>query len=389
MTPDEAFASIEDAIQAVAEGRMLVVVDDQSRENEGDLVMAADKTAPDDIAFIVRHGSGIVCVPMEERRLDELHLPQMVQHNTESHGTAFTVSVDYRYGTTTGISAADRARTIRALTGDGGDREVGAGDFARPGHIFPLRAREGGVLARAGHTEAAVDLARLAGCMPAGVVCEIVEADGGLMRLPGLVAFAREHGLVLISIADLIAYRRRTERLVELVETDSFATRYGPFEARIYRSLIDGTEHLALVRGDPRRGKGVLVRVHSASAVDDVFGSLRGQGRGLVDLALARLAREPAGVFLYLRGTEGWGLGLKRRRIYDSGGDGDLTSGGDRRRFGTGAQILYDLGLREIRILTNNPAHYRGIEGYGLTIAARVPFTEGDIGAEDRRGVAG
>ena len=389
MTDDTAFASVEDAIRAIAEGRMLVVVDDQSRENEGDLVMAADRATPQAIAFIVRHTSGVICAPMESERLDELQLPQMVQHNTESHGTAFTVSVDYRYGTTTGISAADRAKTIRALSGDGGNREVRASDLARPGHIFPLRAREGGVLTRAGHTEAAVDLARLAGRTPAGVVCEIVEDDGSLMRLPSLVGFAREHGLLLISIADLIAYRRRTERLVELIETEAFPTRHGLFDARIYRSLIDGTEHLALVKGETRGSKDVLVRVHSASAVDDVFGPLRGDGRSLVDHALAHLARESAGVFLYLRGSEGRGLGLNQRRIYDASGEAvGLPSGRDRRRFGTGAQILYDLGLREIRILTDNPARYRAIEGYGLTITARVPFTEagGGEGVEGRRG---
>ena len=385
MTEQSPFADIEEAIRAVAEGRMLVVVDDESRENEGDIVMAADKVTPEAVAFIALHARGLLCTPMEGARLDELDLPQMVQNNTESHSTAFTVSVDYRYGTTTGISASDRAKTIRALAGDGGNREVRAGDFARPGHIFPLRAREGGVLTRAGHTEAAVDLARLAGCFPAGAICEIVEEDGQMLRLPRLVEFARRHGLLLISIADLIAYRRRTEKLVELIETEPFATRHGLFEARIYRSLIDGTEHLALVHGEPRTEGDVLVRVHSASAMDDVFGPLRGSGRSLVDLAIERIAREGAGVFVYLRGAEGWGLGLNRKRIYGQDeAAGNLLTGSDWRQYGTGAQILYDLGLRSIRILTNNPARYSGIEGYGLTIVSKVPFGEAEA-AEARR----
>jgi len=379
MTEEFAFAPIEDAVRAIAQGKPVVVVDDESRENEGDIVMAADKVTPEAVAFIARHARGLLCAPMEGERLDELDLPQMVHQNTEQHRTAFTVSVDYRYGTTTGISASDRAKTIQALTGEGGNRDVRAGDFARPGHIFPLRAREGGVLTRAGHTEAAVDLARMAGCYPAGAICEIVNDDGTMMRLPDLIPFSKEHGLLLISIADLIAYRRRTEKLVECIETASFDTRYGLFTAHIYRSLVDDTEHLALVRGDVRSADAdVLVRVHSASAVDDVFGNLRVPGRSLVDLAIERVAAEEAGVFVYLRGMEGWGLGLGRKRIYsqDDPDQNDLLSGSDWRQFGTGAQILYDLGLRKMRILTNNPARYRGIEGYGLTITGKEPFTE-------------
>jgi len=379
MSETSPFASIEDALKAIADGKPVVVVDDESRENEGDLIMAADRATPENIAFFVRYTSGVICAPMEGERLDELDLPQMVQHNTEQHRTAFTVSVDYRYGTTTGISAADRARTILALTGEGGNRDVRAGDFARPGHIFPLRAREGGVLTRAGHTEAAVDLARMAGCYPAGAICEIVNDDGSMMRLPDLIPFAQEHDLHLISIADLIAYRRRTERLVECIETAPFETCHGPFEAHIYRSLVDGTEHLALVKGDlDTVSEPVLVRVHAASAIDDVFGGMRGAGRSLVDLAMARLAAERAAVFLYLRGTQGWGLGIGRKRVYDQddADQNDALHGSDWRQYGTGAQIIYDLGLRDIRILTNNPARYRAIEGYGLTISAKVPFTE-------------
>ncbi len=384
MTEKPIFATIDEAIRAIADGKMIVVVDDETRENEGDLIMAASEATPETLAFMVRHTSGVICVPIENDRVGELELPQMVQHNTDSHKTAFTVSVDYKYGTTTGISAADRARTVRALAGDGGNREVSAGDFARPGHIFPLLAREGGVLTRAGHTEATVDLARLAGCYPAGAISEIVNDDGTMKRLPELIEFAQHHGLLLISIEDLIAYRRRNEKLVELIETKPFDTRHGSFEARIYRSLIDDTEHLALVHGDLKRHDDILVRVHSASVVDDVFGSVRGTGRSLVDLALERLAGEPVGVLIYLRGSEGWGLGLNRKRIYaqDEKAAGDNLDAGDWRQYGTGAQILYDLGLRSIRILTNNPAMYRHIDGYGLTITDKVPFTHAGEPAE-------
>ena len=389
MTKKPIFASIDRAIRAIAEGKMIVVVDDETRENEGDLIMAADKATPEALGFMVRHTSGVICVPMGAERVADLELPQMVQHNTESHGTAFTVSVDYKYGTTTGISAADRAKTIRALADDGGNREVQANDFARPGHIFPLLAREGGVLTRAGHTEAAVDLARLAGGYPAGAISEIVNDDGTMKRLPDLIEFAEEHGLLLISIEDLIAFRHRNEKLVELVETKPFDTRHGRFEARIYRSLIDDTEHLALLHGDPKRHDDVLVRVHSASVVDDVFGPVRGAGRSLIDLALERLAAEPAGVLIYLRGSEGWGLGLNRKRIYVQETESESLMAGDWRQYGTGAQILYDLGLRSIRILTNNPAMYRHIDGYGLTISDKVPFTYAGEPAEVLAGGSG
>ena len=383
------FAPIEEALAAIAAGRPVVVVDDESRENEGDLVMAADRATQQAIAFFVRHTAGVICVPMEGARLDELDLPQMVRHNTEQHRTAFTVSVDYRYGTATGISAADRARTIRALAGEGGNRPVRAADFARPGHIFPLRAREGGVLMRAGHTEAAVDLARLAGCYPAGAICEIVDDEGGMMRLPALIGFARRHGLLVISIADLIAWRLRTDKVVTCIETAPFETRHGLFQAHIYRSLIDGSEHLALTGGDPGAARGsVLVRVHAASAIEDVFGRLRGPGHNLVDLALRRLAAEEASVFLYLRGEQGWGLGLGRRRVYDQDGGESLPHGPDWRQYGTGAQILRDLGLDDIRLLTNNPARYRAIEGHGLVISGREPFAPDGSGEDMAAGGA-
>ncbi|MEQ9173535.1 MAG: 3,4-dihydroxy-2-butanone-4-phosphate synthase [Alphaproteobacteria bacterium] len=373
------FAAIEDAIAAFARGEFLVVVDDETRENEGDLIIAAEMVTAEKIAFMVRHTAGVICSPLPGERIDQLSLPQMVADNTEHLRTAFTVSVDYRHGTTTGISAADRALTIQALADAVGNRPPEAGDFARPGHIFPLRARDGGVLVRAGHTEATVDLARLAGLKPAGAICEIINDDGSMMRLPELKVFARAHGLHLISIADLVAYRRRTERLVTLVREDTLDTRHGAFRASVYRSLVDDTEHLALVMGDvTARGAGdapdVLVRVHSASVMDDVFGSLRPGGANLVDLALERIGREGRGVFLYLRGAEGWGLGLDRRRLYDQSGEAETRQAADSRRFGTGAQILGDIGLKTIRILTNSPARYRGIEGYGLTITGREPF---------------
>jgi len=379
-TTDTGFSTIDDAITAFALGEFLVVVDDETRENEGDLIIAAELVTSEKIAFMVRYTSGVICAPLPGARIDHLNLPQMVADNTEHHRTAFTVSVDYRHGTTTGISAGDRALTIRALADAVGNRPSEAGDFARPGHIFPLRARDGGVLVRAGHTEAAVDLTRLANLELAGVLCEIVNDDGSMMRLPDLKVFSRSHGLRLISIADLVAYRRRTERLVSLVREETLTTRHGVFRSCVYRSLVDDTEHLALVLGDvAHRASGddrpdVLVRVHSASAMDDVFSSLRPGGRNLVDLALERIGREGRGVFLYLRGAEGWGLGIDRRRLYDQAGDSETRQAADSRRFGTGAQILGDIGLQHIRILTNSPARYRGIEGYGLAITGREPF---------------
>lgn len=373
------FATIDEAVAAIRRGEFVIVVDDADRENEGDLILAAEMATPERIAFMVRHTSGLICVPLLGERLDDLRLPLMVTESTDSHRTAFTVSVDSLQGTTTGISAADRAATIRALI----DSETRPTDLARPGHIFPLRYRQGGVLRRAGHTEAAVDLARLAGLYPAGVLCEIVKEDGSMARLPELQRFADEHGIAMITIADLISHRRHRERLVERIAEARIPTDLGEFRAVGYQSTIDGTQHLALVKGEVRDREGVLVRVHSECLTGDVFGSLRCDcGRQLQD-AIAKIAEEGEGVILYFRGHEGRGIGLMHKlqayALQENGRDTveanlDLGLPADARDYGIGAQILVDLGIRSMRLLTNNPTKRAGLEGYGLSVVGRIPL---------------
>lgn len=375
------FTSIEAAIAAFARGEIVVVVDDASRENEGDLILAAEFATPERIAFFLNHTSGVICMPMMSDRLDQLELPPMVVDNTESNRTAFTVSVDSRLATTTGISAADRAATIAALIDPG----TQSSDLARPGHVFPLRYCEGGVLKRGGHTEAAVDLARLAGLYPAGVLCEVVSEDKTTMaRLPELERFVAEHQLPLISIADLIRYRRQSEKLVRRVADGArIPTQWGEFTCYVYESVLDGDQHLAMVKGAIGGERDVLVRVHSECLTGDVFGSMRCDCGVQLEGAIRRVAEASLGVVVYLRGHEGRGIGIAHKlRAYtlqDQGHDTvdanlELGLPVDSREYGIGAQILVDLGVTTMRLLTNNPAKYGGLEGYGLEIVERVPL---------------
>lgn len=373
------YATIEEAIAAVRRGEFIIVVDDADREDEGDLIIAAEKVTPEKLAFMVRYTSGLVCVPVVGDRLDALELPLMVSDNTDSHHTAFTVSVDYGPGTTTGISAADRSATIHALIDDA----TGPEDLARPGHIFPLRYRDGGVLVRPGHTEASVDFARLAGLYPAAALCEVVNEDGSMARGQDLVRFAKEHDLLLVTIADLVSYLGGRDGYIERVAEARLPTDFGEFRVLGYRSRLDDSEHAALVMGDVAGRDDVLVRAHSECLTGDALGSLRCDCRSQLLDAQRRVAAEGRGVVLYIRGHEGRGIGLTGKiaayALQDAGRDTvqaneDLGLPVDSRDYGVVARILNDLSIDGIRLLTNNPAKQSGLEGYGVNVVERVPL---------------
>jgi 3,4-dihydroxy 2-butanone 4-phosphate synthase/GTP cyclohydrolase II len=372
--------TIEEALEALKAGKFVIVADDFDRENEGDLIIAAEKVTPQALAFMVRHTTGIICMPMLGEKLDALEIPMMVNQNTEIYRTAFTVSVDHKKSTTTGVSASDRCSTIKALA----SAEAKPEDFRRPGHIFPLRYKEGGVLKRAGHTEAAVDLCRMAGLEPAGVLGEIVNDDGSMARIPDLKAFALEHGLCLISVEEIIRYRRRHEKLVQCVSQARLPTAHGDFTAYVYESMLDNIQHLALVKGNLSGQQNVLVRVHSECLTGDIFASRRCDCGSQLSRAMELIDNEGVGVIVYLRGHEGRGIGLghklKAYHIQDHEGkdtvDANIALGlpVDSREYGIGAQILADLGVSTLRLLTNNPAKYTGLSGYDLEVVERVPL---------------
>lgn len=379
--PAEGFSSIPEAIEDIRQGKMVVVVDDEDRENEGDLIMAAELATPEAMAFIVKHGTGIVCVSMNEEDLDRLELPLMVDSkaNADKLRTAFTVTVDAKHGTTTGVSAQDRATTVLALA----SRDSTPADFNRPGHIFPLKYRDGGVLKRAGHTEASADLTILAGLEPVAVLCEIVDDDGSMARLPKLREFAKRENLKIVSIADLIRYRRKRDQLVERSSAARIPTMWGPFTSYCYKSLLDGIEHIAMVKGDIGDGEDVLVRVHSECLTGDIFGSARCDCGNQLALAMEQIEAAGRGVLVYLRGHEGRGIGLGHKlRAYNLQDDGrdtveaneELGLPVDSREYGIGAQILRDLGVKSMKLMTNNPTKYVGLKGYGLTVSGRIPL---------------
>ena len=377
------FATVEEAIEEIRAGRMVVVVDSEDRENEGDLVMAAQFITPEAINFMETHARGWICVPMEAQRLNELDLPMMVEENTARLGTPFTVTVDAQEGTTTGMSAREQTHTIRVLL----DPKTRPDDLLRPGHVRPLRAAKGGVLTRAGHTEAAVDLARLAGLTPAGVICEVKQPDGEMARLPELQSFAQQHGVCILTIADLIAFRHRTETLVKRAATCRLPTRYGEFTAHAYESTIDDKPYLALTMGEIRPEEPVLVRVHSGCVTGDILHSLRCECGNQLEAALQRIRNEGSGVLLYLQSQEGRGIGLANKiRAYHLQDDKQMDTveanrhlgfPADMRDYGIGAQILYDLGVRKMRLMTNNPKKRAALEGFGLTEVESVPLVVG------------